>query len=806
MLKNETTSFKKANEAARNGRYLEALEGYQRLQHEDGDILGLAASNTDITIKRITTNKLVFPIEGQSFGDPNNITSTIDRYGYDLAVNEDPWYPVFYEDCVEGWHELTFVIVVHGSEPHISRLYFDVGGDYNERDSIQIPFKSGIRVSRVFSLKQDALRIRFDPIEQSGRFCVASFSLQRITQQDAFSKMESALKKPYHEDVKMPQHNLAALTDPESLLENYESSFRTSHKEVSYAEWIKTIEYQHNIEARELFARSAGFDYKPKISILVPVYNTPLIYLKECIESVLQQTYLNWELCLADDASPNQETKELLRHYSSRDSRIKVCYRNKNGHISEASNSALAMATGEFIALLDHDDVLSINALLYVVDALQDQRHLNIIYTDEDKIDDLKHRFEPHFKSDWNPDLLFSQNYISHLGVYRSDIIRKIGGFRKGYEGSQDHDLLLRCSRHSLESQIYHIPRILYHWRVSPGSTASASDAKSYTSSASINALQDFFTSGTIDGVSVEIGKVDNTFKITWPIPASQPKVTILIPTKDKRYLLESCVSSILEKTTYKNYEIVILDNASIEEETFDYYRSISNNPRVQVLSYPGPFNFSAINNYGVSSTKSELVALVNNDIEVISEMWLDEMVSHAIRPDIGCVGAKLLYSNDTIQHAGVICSIGGVAGHSHKHYPGNSHGYFSRLLVTQNVSAVTAACLVVQRAIYNQVGGLNETNLTIAFNDVDFCLKVREAGYRNIWTPYAELYHHESVSRGAEDSSEKQLRFLGETTYMKNRWFSILERDPYYNINLTKEKEDFSLGLKYTPHLRDPQ
>ncbi|MFT7749332.1 UNVERIFIED_CONTAM: glycosyltransferase family 2 protein, partial [Escherichia coli] len=484
----------------------------------------------------------------------------------------------------------------------------------------------------------------------------------------------------------------------------------------------------------------------------------------------------------------------VLREYEAKDKRINVVYRQQNGHISAASNSALEIAKGDFVALLDHDDALPEHALLFMAQAICAQPETQILYSDEDKLNGRGERFDPHFKSDWNPDLFFSQNYVSHLGVYRRNLLQRIGGFRLGVEGSQDQDLLLRCLPHVQADQIVHIPRVLYHWRAIEGSTALASGEKSYTTDAGIKALRDYFATQQA-GVEVDAGLVPNTYRVRYPIPEPAPLVSLLIPTRDRRSLTETAVRSILEKSTYTNFEILILDNGSVEAETLEFFREIQlEDRRVKVLAYDFPFNYSAINNFGARHAKGTVIGLVNNDIEVINPEWLTEMVSQCLRPEIGCVGAKLYYSNDTVQHAGVILSLGDVAGHSHKHFPRNHPGYFHRLSLVQTLSAVTAACLLIRKEIFDLVSGLDEKNLKVAFNDVDFCLKVREAGYRNLWTPYAELYHYESISRGAEDSPEKIARFTQEVNFMKAKWTDYLERDPFYSPNLTKNREDFSI------------
>lgn len=557
-----------------------------------------------------------------------------------------------------------------------------------------------------------------------------------------------------------------------------------------YQAWIN----EHEAESfSEIMQGLKSFSKTPLISIAVPVYNPDKALLAACIESVLAQSYENWELCLADDKSTKKHVREVLEAYQEKDDRIKVVFREKNGHISEASNSALELATGEWTALLDHDDLLQQHALFYVVKALNENSEASFIYSDEDKIDEEGNRTDPHFKSDWNPDLLYSQNYVSHLGVYQTDIVKRIGGFRKGYEGSQDYDLLLRYSREIDQANVVHIPRVLYHWRMVEGSTALASGGKSYTTDAGIKALQDHFAA-LGKKVKVQQGKHANIYKVDWAIE-NDPLVSLIIPTYNGRDITKQAIDSILDKSTYQNFEILLVDNNSDDSEALAYFDEINQHPKVTLLKYPHPFNYSAINNFAASKAKGSILGLINNDVEVITPEWLTEMVSHAQREDIGCVGAMLYYDNDTIQHAGVIIGLGSVAGHSHKYFPRNHHGYFSRLNIVQNLSAVTAACLLVRKEVFEQVQGLNENDLTIAFNDVDFCLKVQKAGYRNLWTPYAELYHYESISRGAEDNPEKIARFNKEMEYMKSTWGTDTGYDVCYSPNLTISREDFSVG-----------
>lgn len=589
----------------------------------------------------------------------------------------------------------------------------------------------------------------------------------------------------------------------------------------NYERWAATFDRHTPESLKELADAGTVFQAKPLISVVVPVYNTPEKWLTKAVDSVRAQVYPNWELCLADDASPSPHVRPLLAKLAASDPRIKVTFREKNGHISAASNSALALATGEFVALLDHDDELSPNALHEVVALLNVRPDTDLVYSDEDKIDEEGHRHEPYFKPDWLPDLFEAQNFISHLTVYRAALVRDAGGFRVGYEGSQDWDLALRVIALIADPRrIRHLPKILYHWRAIPGSTAMMLSEKNYPLEAARRALTDHFARR---GEKVVLHHVPGDhWRAQYPLPAHPPLVSLIIPTRNGLKFLQRCVDSILEKTTYPNYEILIVDNGSDDPAALAYLKSLDDGTHpvlaslvaeaarstngqklrraARVLRHDAPFNFSAINNFAVRTARGELVGLLNNDLEVITPAWLDEMAAQALRPGVGCVGAMLYYPNDTIQHAGCIVGLGGVAGHAFRDYPRGTEGKFNRARLVQNYTAVTAACLIVRRSIYEQVGGLDEKNLTVAFNDIDFCLKVRAAGHRNLWTPFAEFYHHESVSRGAEDTPEKHERFRAEVEYMLKRWPAEIRHDPAYNPNLTLEHTDFSLAAPPRP------
>ncbi|WP_160063867.1 glycosyltransferase family 2 protein [Psychromonas sp. L1A2] len=524
-------------------------------------------------------------------------------------------------------------------------------------------------------------------------------------------------------------------------------------------------------------------------SILVPIYKPDLALFKEMVSSVLAQHYSHWQLILVDDASEDDQLTDYLLTLENAYQQIKVVKCTENTHISSASNHGLAIADGEYLVLLDHDDLLHKEALKTVAYYIDKNPNARILYSDEDKLTSKGERASPHFKPQWNRDLLYSMNYISHLGVYKKSLVDAIGGFKVGVEGSQDYDLLLRCIEHCDDSQIIHIPYVLYHWRAIRGSTALAESEKEYSSVAGLDALK-----AHVGFDSVEMGKLANTYKVNWPLPEPAPFVSIIIPTKNAKALVNQCIDSIYKNVLYPSFEVLLVDNQSDEVESINYFKALEMEGKIRLLHYNKPFNYSAINNYGVSQAKGSLIVLMNNDIEILSDGWLVEMVSNISRTDIGCVGAKLYYPDGKLQHAGVITGLGGVAGHSHKYFPKNHLGYFKRLQVVQNLSAVTAACLAVRKSVFEEVGGLNEQNLSIAFNDVDFCLKVQAAGYRNLWSPYIEMIHHESISRGAEDTPEKQARFASEVNYMKKTWGEQLLNDPCYSQWLTLDREDFSL------------
>ena len=568
--------------------------------------------------------------------------------------------------------------------------------------------------------------------------------------------------------------------------------------------WIKLTErfQKDDIDYNEWFAnhcpteeeiaeqRKRVFAYAPKISILVPVYNTPAVFLIQMIQSVRKQTYSNWELCIANANPANPEVAEILRVASKKDERIKVVDVPENEGIAQNTNRALEIAAGEYIGLLDHDDLLAVNALYEVVNTLNADAGAEVIYTDEDKVTtDLEEHFKPHFKPDFNLDLLRSNNYICHFFVAKKELIERVGAFRKEFNGAQDYDLILRCTEEA--ENIVHVPKILYHWRVHKESTSDNPMSKMYAYDAGKKAIEEHLKRCDTSG-EVSHTKDLGFYRVKYPVQG-EPLVSILIPNKDQVDSLDKCLRSIEEKTDYHNYEIVIIENNSEKEETFRYYEKISSE-KIRVIRWEKEFNYSAINNFGVRHAKGDYILFLNNDVEIINSDWMREMLSHCQRKEVGIVGARLYYPDDTIQHGGIIVGIGGVAGSVFVGLPKGYSGYMHKAALQLDLSAVTAACMMMKRRVFEEVGGFEE-KLKVAFNDVDLCLKTREKGYLVVYNPYVELYHYESKTRGAEDTKEKVRRFQTEIEYMRSHWIDILKKgDPMYNTNLSLTKWDYSL------------
>ena len=562
-----------------------------------------------------------------------------------------------------------------------------------------------------------------------------------------------------------------------------------------YHGWLRLYDPTDKAAMAALGQKIEDLGITTTFSVVMPVYNPPLDYLRQAIESVQAQVYPHWEICIADDASPNAAVRELLNELAAQDPRIKLVFREKNGHISAATNSALEIATGDYIALMDNDDLLPPHALAYMALAAHQHPQAGLIYSDEDKVTEDNVRQAPYFKCQFNYELFLSQNMISHFGVYRRSVLEEIGGFRVGYEGAQDWDLALRVIEKVGPENIVHVPRVLYHWRIFPGSTALALEEKDYALKAQIESITSHLQRiGKPDTQVYPAPGIPGLLRIKHRLPDPLPLVSIVIPTRDRVELLSMCVNSILEKTAYPNYQIVVVDNGSTDEKALAYLDSIAKDERVKVIRADIPFNYSALNNLGVAQTDGEYLVLMNNDIEITQTDWLEEMLAFACQPDIGCVGAQLWYPNNTLQHGGVVLGIGGVASHAHKGIPRGNFGYFGRASAHQMFSAVTAACLMIRKSTYQAVDGFDET-LKVAYNDVDFCLKVRAQGLRNLYNPFASFIHHESASRGSDQEGSNQQRLAAEAAIMKQRWGALIADDPAYSPNLTLLGDDFSMA-----------
>ncbi len=712
----------------------------------------------------------------------NVAKSSIEGYEWE-ATNSDPQF------WLKGWQQLagrhvrvSFQILIKDLLVSPCVLYPDFGEGPSEKTAIYLKLSADGKVEQELIFPLTLRGLRFDPIAQPGFFSIPDMKIQLLAHTEPFLKRIFAKSRFLFSKEIIPTTN------------NY------IEPEFTYQKWIEAHEPMPS-KFEELRERSRQWNDRPLISILMPTYNAPEKYLRLAIESVQSQIYENWELCIADDCSSDANIRSILKAYASRDARLKVCFREKNGHISAATNSALELATGSYIGLLDHDDELHPLALYCIAKAIKANPDVALIYTDEDKISEEGTRSDPYFKCSFNYDLMLGQNMICHFGVYQTKLVRQLGGMREGFEGSQDYDLALRVLDHAGKNRIIHVPRILYHWRLHPLSTSAGHDAKPYAQTAAMRAINAHLER---IGVCAEVRPAPNADgfnQVCYALPANLPVVEIIIPTRDAASLVRQCISSVFEKTDYKNFKITVIDNGSTEAETFELFSQLKKDSRIRIVRDEAPFNYSALNNrIGLAST-ADFICLMNNDIEVICEGWLSEMLSLAIQAKVGCVGAKLLYPDDTLQHGGVIIGVGGVAGHSHKRLLSTHPGYFSRVSLRSTMSAVTAACLLVRQSIFKEVGGLDE-QLEVAFNDVDFCLRIGSLGYRNIWTPYAELYHHESATRGYEDSPEKIDRFNREVEYVKSRWGESLLNDPYYSPNLTLDTEDFAYA--WPPRVTD--
>ncbi len=596
-------------------------------------------------------------------------------------------------------------------------------------------------------------------------------SVRRVVRRDGFAGLTASLRR-LHAETQAPPGPHTPATAPGTV----------------YRDWIARFDTPTEDDRADIRAHVDAMPAKPLLSVVMPVYNPHPKLLDAAIQSVRDQLYPHWELCIADDASTRRKVRRVIERHRASDPRIKVVYRTANGHICRATNSALELARGEFVVLLDHDDLLADHALYWIAAELEEHPDADVIYSDSDLINDRGRRFAPYFKSDFNLELMLGHNMVSHLGVYRRSLVERIGGMRLGLEGSQDYDLLLRAFAASRAERLRHIPALLYHWRRSDDAPSYSATELDRCIAAARRAVGDFLASRGIAADVVPAPQARQFQRILYRLPDPPPRVSAIVPTRNRADLLARCVEGLVDATDYPALEIAIVDNDSDQPETLALLRDLAKRPGIRVIPHPGPFNFSAINNHAVAATDGAILAFLNNDIEVTHPDWLREMVSRAMQPDVGAVGAKLYFPDGTIQHAGIVTGLGRdrIAGHPYGAAPRGLIGSFGDLLLAREVSAVTAACMVVRRDVFAKVGGFDQVNLPVSYNDVDFCLRLRERGYRNIVTPFAELTHRESASRGADAAPEARARLQGEIAHMRRRWGDALLRDPYFNANLS--------------------
>jgi GT2 family glycosyltransferase len=690
---------------------------------------------------------------------------------------------------MKGWARLR--VTLHASVSSRACLYFDTGHAFHQKEHLELgPVAGDTVIDRMVALRKTAYLLRFDPIQHSGQFELKSFSLEPMSRLwfNSSAVLGNLIKTITGRGAHRPSIlvGLKLLFTGQikkfhsQLVCNVESTTAVSEYEL----WRK----RHEItDADRLRMRQviAGWETPPLISVILPVYNVPEVYLRACIDSVIHQIYQNWELCIADDASPKPHVKKVLAEYAARDPRIKVVYLPTNSNISAASNAALKLATGEHVALLDHDDELSEQALFAMAEALVNDPQLDMIYSDEDKLSPAGKHVDPFFKPDWSPEYFMACMYTCHLGVYRTELIRSLGGWRSEFDGAQDYDLVLRII--SQTTKILHIPDILYHWRVLPTSTASHSSAKPEAYGRAGKALESHLARLGRKG-RVEDGPSIGFHRVRYEIQGN-PLVSIVIPSACKRVQLRGretwfvleCVSSIRKRSSYTNLEIIVLDNDDISDELLAELRPYD----IRLIPFKEPFNLARKMNLGAFSAKGEQLIILNDDIEVISKDWIQSMLEFSQWPEIGAVGAQLLFPDGTQQHNGVTV-LEGNPGHPFYQFPGEHQGYFLSSQVHRNWSAVTGACMMTRADVFKSVGGFSE-KFPVNYNDVDYCLKVLKAGHRVVHMPYAKLYHHESVS--VKRTGEHEL------TAFKDEWLKALPRDPYYNPNLSMNACDFRIG-----------
>jgi glycosyltransferase involved in cell wall biosynthesis len=717
-----------------------------------------------------------------------------------------------------GWHYLEAALVRNNGSRE-ANIRANIRGEGKESITIPIPTNLRGTVREVIYLPPNVTVLHWSPTAAPGFFSQSQLLFHKITPLESTLRQMSRVIFDLWRFRNRAPATRAGLTwwgAISNLQDAYRRTATLRLKRLMGNDYLSFIALNDTLKKSDIRAmrkQVPQLSLRPVISLIMPVQDPIEEFFRAALDSVSGQIYPHWELLLAGDFSADTQSLAIANEFRSKNAQVKIVSFKPGADLATTLNSALELAQGEFVARINQHDRIPPHALFMLAREISKHPDADLIYTDDDNIDDTNKRLDPRFKPDWNPDLFFSYNYLTNLILYRHTRALELSGYRPGFEGAEDYDLALRYLRDTPATKIRHIPRVLYHSRAygqAVGSTPShdrggGSAHQSTTPSplrgegwgegtahqSGKRALSAYFEGS---GITVEDGPAPSLYRIRHPLPAQPPLVSIIIPTRDRVEILKKCIESIQQKTDYENWEMLVVDNQSVEPQTHTYFEQIQRDTRIKVIRYEKPFNYSAMNNYAVQFSQGEILALLNNDVEVITGEWLSEMVSHAMRPEIGAVGAKLLYSNGLVQHAGVILGIGGVAGHAHKYLKGCDHGYCHRAIISQNLSAVTGACLVVRKSIHEEVGGLNEVSLAVAFNDIDFCLKLLAAGYQNIYTPYAKLYHHESISRGHNDTPEKHAVYAQELDYMKNSWGDRLKLDPAYNPNLTLEFENFFL------------
>ena len=727
-----------------------------------------------------------------------NVAEIDEMAGEYKAISEEPSFQVEIDPLFAkgGWFYLEAALVRHTGDREAR--FFGKGGR-DRRSAFEIPIPSNLRgtVREVFYLPGPVSSLSWAPMHAPGFFSQSCLLVHRISAAESFLRRAHRVVLTLISMRGSRGEARHGLTWQGAAANLHSAYLQTAQLQIQryrghdYAEFIARHDAikPSELEAMTASMRAAGT--QPLISLIMQVRDPQPTFFSEMLGSIRSQSYRHWELVLSMDESVSADCRQVLEAAQREDSRIVVVETHDLTCKAAGLNALLRQIRGDFFAVVGQPDLLPKHALLCIASAVQSQPNAVVVYADHDCMDANGLRYAPHFKPDWNPDFFTAFDYMANLRLWHTEAVRRLGGFRLGFDEAECYDLTLRCMASCGQEQILHIPRVLYHQRDLKGANAGSpvSMHEPQGGDAGLLALSDHFRES---GATVVAGAMPGLYRVRHPVPSPVPLVSIIIPTRDKVDILKACVESIQHGTDYAAWEMLIVDNGSLEPQTLAWLEQIQKDVRIRVISYPGPFNYSAINNFAVRQANGEVVVLLNNDIEVISRDWLTEMVGHALRPEIGAVGAKLLYPNDMVQHAGVALGIGGVAGHVHRYLGGTEPGYYFRAIATQNYSVVTAACLAVRKAVYEEVGELDAVNLKVAFNDVDFCLKLLKAGYRNVFTPHALLYHHESLSRGHDDTPEKKAIFEQEFGYMKTFWGQI--SDPAYNPNLSLEFEDFSL------------